>query len=251
MATYYKLKGNPTVNVPVIGNLLYDWLGKLLTVRYNEEFKSKPKLQVDVNRCKEYEILEHSNVPFNHFIAQLLLTDSETLKVTGGLIKLLSIEQGVANWNEEAIPEFKDTSVCQNSVGIYPNAGKNDDLRNRVLELMEKKSIRIPYIVSNLGVEPADNTVGFTFTRNEFTTWQEAPFLTRNQRVLLNRRGKLKASKSKKGVPVYISEKQLGLCRINRYKGIGFGVGNDFVFPDSFDLLSSGYGSRVQLIQTP
>lgn len=235
----------------IIGNLEYDDFGQFLIERYNEAFKTKPNLQMNPpymeSQIKRFMTVKYSTVPFNHFIAQLLLTDKETLRLTGGLTTLLTAEQVVENWGSDNIPDINSSVSDFSAVVAYPKSGPNEDLRKRVLRLINKRSIKTPYLVSNLGVKPADNKSGFTFTQNEFTTFQELCSLIKNPEIRSFTKGKY--IQSERGYPItdpilVLPYRQSGLHRFYRDVNLGLSA-------RVHNLSQSATVGRVQLIRQP
>ncbi len=227
----YQLKVNPVIQA-VPGNLIYDELGKEILARHNENFKGVREIE-DRYDYKEGQPLSFSNTPRFLDYNQILRERFPELGIRG-----LSDVEVVQYWN--TIPERDETYADTNSIVVYPKEGPNEDLRQRVLGIIGKKS-RLPLVVSNLGVEPADNNHGFTFVGTDFTEAREAPYLRKDGRVSFN--GKELVS-SEEGVDVWTQDSQSGLRGLYR-------VGSDRLSAGNADLLYSFECGRVQVIQDP
>ena len=166
----YFLRGNlvQSVRAPVVGNLLYDELGKLVLRKLNERFKGVP--------CIEFTQKFRSNKPITHSNVLRVLAIDQILREEGLDIHVLSLEEVVRYQN--AIPERTSTYSDTNSVVIYPKEGSNKEIRQKALQLVGKSFTEVPLVVSGLGVERADNNLGFTFTQTDHVLVREAPYLT-------------------------------------------------------------------------
>jgi len=206
----YRLNGNliQRVEAPVIGNLVNDELGKLVLAKLNERFKGVPNIEF-TREFKKDQPITHSNVP-------RVLAIDQILKEEGLDIHVLSLEEVVRYQN--AIPERGTTYSDTNSVIIYPKEGSNEDLRQKALQLVGKSFTEVPLVVSGLGVERADNNLGFTFTQTDHVLVREAPYLTKDCMVALNEDGKL--VESDQDVSVWIPSDQSGLRRLARSRGL-------------------------------
>ena len=227
----YQLKGNSVIQaVPVIGNLVYDELGQEVLALHNEKFKGVENIE-DTNDYKEGQPLAFSNTPRVLSYAQILMERFPSIHV-------LSPEEVVQYWS--VIPERDSTYADTNSIVVYPKKGSNEDLRQRVLGITGKKS-KLPLVVSNLGVEKADNDYGFTFIKTPYTEAKEAPYLRKDGRVSFN--GK-ELVQSEEGIHVWTPDSQSGLGRL--YRGRSGRLDAWIV-----DLLNSGGSGRVQVVQDP
>ena len=54
----YKLQGNPVVESPVVGNLIYDELGQAVVRKVNEQFKDVQGIQYS-QRFKKNQTITH------------------------------------------------------------------------------------------------------------------------------------------------------------------------------------------------
>lgn len=230
----YQLKGNPVIQaVLIVGNLVYDKLvGKEVLAKHNEKFRGIKNIE-DTNDYKEGQPISFSNIPRFLDYVQILRERFPELGIRG-----LSDVEVVQYWN--AIPERDSTYADTNSIVIFPKEGSNEDLRQRVLGIIGKKS-KLPLVVSGLGVEKADNNYGFTFIETPYIETKEAPYLKKNGKVSFN--GKELVS-SEEGVNVWVSDGQSGLRRFFRYGSDGLGAGGG-------NLLNSDGSGRVQVIQNP
>lgn len=229
----YQLRGNPIVTVPVIGNLVYDELGREVLVLHNERFKGVDRVE-DSHDYEEGQPISYSNVP-------RVLSYNQILRERFPDMHVLSPYEVVQYW--DAIPERDETYADTESIVIYPNEGPNEDLRQEVLAIIGKnaKKVKVPLIVSGLGVEKADDDYGFTFTETEYIKTKDAPFLQKDGKVKYDG---AKLVSSDDGVNVWTPSNQSGLRWLYRDGSDVLSAGDDV-------LLDSGSGGRVQLIQEP
>ncbi|MBS3157568.1 hypothetical protein J4442_05365 [Candidatus Woesearchaeota archaeon] len=228
MIANYQLNGNPVVEVPIVGNLAYDELGREVLARHNEGFRGVPHIE-DNTKYKEGQPLSYSNVP-------RVLSYNQILREISPNVQILSPEEVVQFW--DSIPERDSTYADTNSIAVYPTEGPNEDLRKIVLNLLNLNPT-IPLKVSGLGVDKADNNLGFTFTRGELTQVAEAHYLEKDGRVSYEN-GELVASEQ--GIPVWTA--QSGLRRFYRNR-------SDWLFAGNDNLLNSNDSGRVQVLQDP
>ena len=229
----YQLKGNPVVDVPVIGNLVYDDLGKEVVAKFNERFKGVKGVEY-THKHKTGEPISYSNVP------RVLGMNQELREITEDNIALLTSEQVVRFWG--VIPERNSTYADTNEILLYPTEGPNEELRQNVLRLTEKNS-KHPLIVSGLGVVCTDNDIGFSFVGTDYMSVIEAPYLQRDGKVQHDETlGNLVSANS--GVSVWTPDNQAGLWRLCRSRGEGMNAGCG-------SLLVSNSDGRVQILQDP
>ncbi len=204
--------------------LIYNDLGKEILRIHNEKFKGKSKIE-DLTQYQDAQPISFSNVPralsYNTYLLQ---------NYNSGL---LSPEEVIQNWNN--IPNKENTYSDTNSIAIYTNQGPNEERRKEVLRLIGKSSIRIPYIVYNLGVEPAGNEQGFIFTGSDFLHYEEAPFLRQDGKLSYDGN---KLVNSDQGIAVYTPANQDGLRRVYRVRAYWLGAWDD-------GLLNSDEAGRV------
>jgi len=232
----YKLQGNPVIeNVPTVGNLVYDDLGKAVIAKLNERFEGVQGIAYDAD-LKEGDVIRYSNTPRALAINQILREE------TGGDIHVLSDEEVVKYWNH--LPERDSTYADTDGVAVYPKEGPNESLRQKVLGIVGKNSTRVPLVVSGLGVvKDATEDLGFTFTETGNILVREAQYLKQDGKVVYDvKEGKLK--KSDKGVNIWTPSPQNGLRRLCR-NGNGRLVANFDVLLDAVD------NGRVQILQDP
>jgi len=231
----YQLRGNPVVDVqvPIVGNLVHDELGKEVLALHNERFKGKRDIEDTCEYTKDHPIL-FSNTP-------RILSYNQILRERFPGIHVLTPEEVVRCL--EFLPERSATYADTDSIVVFPNQGPNEDLRQRVLELTGLKRFKIPRIVSGLGVEKADNDYGFTFIETDSLNAETAPFLQQDGRVIYNE-SKDKLVSADEGIYVYTSNAQSGLRGLYRSRNECLNSGID-------DLLFSVGGGRVQIIQHP
>ena len=228
----YQLKGNPViVNVPVIGNLVYDDLGQEVLAQFNERFKGTSI--ADTNRYKQGEVISYSNIPRALGYNQILREISN--------LRVLSPLEVVRFW--DSIPERSSTYADTDSVAVYPNEGANEDLRKRALDIngINAKKLKTPLIIAGLGVEKADNKYGFDFVETDYMKAEEAPFLSKDGNVRYED-GKL--IESEDGIRLWTLDSQSGLRRLFRDR-------SDGLYADRDDLVGSSGSGRVQVIQEP
>ena len=226
----YQLRGNQVIQaVPIVGNLVYDKLGREVLSLHNEKFKGVGNIE-DKNKYEEGQSIAFSNVP-------RILSYNQILKGISN-IHVLSPEEVVQYWN--AIPEIDSTYADTNNIVIFHKEGPNEDLRQRVLGIIGKKN-KLPLVVSGLGVEKADNKYGFTFTETPYIETKEAPYLKKNGKVRFNGNGLVS---SEEGVGVWTPGSQSGLRGLYRGRSDRLDAGVD-------GLLDSNGSGRVQVVQDP
>jgi hypothetical protein len=224
----YQLQGNQRIT-PIVGNLIYDELGKLVLAKYNELFKetsAEHKVQY-----QNGQVITHSNVPLALGIDQILRQELPSVRV-------LTFEDVVENW--DLIPDKNSTYADTTSIVVYPNKGPNEEHRQRVLGILGKTKTDVPLVVTGLGVKPSQEH-GFLFTETDYTKVEEAPYLRRNGQVSL-KDGKLEASNS--GVRIWIPKNQDGLRWVYRDGDDVLNAINDF-------LLNAYSDGWVQVLQDP
>ncbi|MCD4759393.1 hypothetical protein K8R33_00715 [archaeon] len=226
----YQLKGNPVVDVPVIGTLVYDDLGKEVVAKFNERFKGVEGIEY-THKHKTGEPISYSNVP------RVLGMNQEQREITRGNITLLTPAQVVRFWDviSERGPTYADTD----GISLYPTEGPNEELRQEVLKLTGKSS-KHPLIISGLGVEGADNDLGFRFVGTDYMGVIEAPYLSKDGRVTYDPSQEGLVG-SDEGVSIWTPDAQSGLRGLYRDGGDGLYAGNG-------SLLGSDSGGRVQVI---
>ena len=231
----YRLKGNPVVDVPVVGNLVYDDLGKLFLARLNEGFRGNNQIAF-IDRIEKNRQIPFSSIPRNLFADQVIREET-------GNIYVLSPFEFVRYWN--SLNKRSETYADSSAVSVFPNKGPNETLRRRVLEILGINITKIPLLVVGLGVEKADNEYGFTFIETPYLRPIEAPFLTEDQRVKYDpKKDTLVPSEDDTGVQIYVPKDQSGLRRACR-GGVVY-----LSFRD-VDLLNSSSDGRVPVIQDP
>ena len=224
----YKPKGISVIerDDPSVGNIIYDELGELVQARLNEAFKGVRDIE-DTTQYTQGQPLAFSNVPRNLFRNQVLIND------TKGKVSLQTPFQVVQYWDLVKEPTtYADT----NSVSVFPKEGPNETLRKKVLKILgiKPKSLKVPILVANLGVERADNDYGFTFTKSDSIQVIPAPFLQKNQRVRYDEKKNTLVS-DPKGVQIYTSSDQSGLRRAvrNWVDSVSFGDDGLLISDDS------------------
>ena len=235
LAQDYKLQGNPVVEVPVVGNLVYDGLGEAVVRKFNERVKGIKGVEY-TGKLKRGEVITHSNTARASGFNQILREE------TGGDIHVLSPEEVVQYW--DALPERGSTYADTDAVVIYPTEGPNESLRKKVLGIVGRDSTDVPLIVSGLGIaRDSSEGNGFTFTESGNVLVREAPYLKQDGRVQYDaKEGELKSSEE--GVSVWTPGSQNGLRRLYRNGSgrLSAGRGN---------LLDAGGDGRVQILQDP
>ena len=226
-----RLQEDPRVSP--IDNLIYDGLGEAVLRIHNERFQGTEI--ADIAHYQQDQPISYSNVPRALSYNQILH------RLTNGRIQVASPADMVRYWND--IPERDATHAHTSAVSVFPEAGPNEYLRQRALALLERLTLKVPLLVAGLGVKKADNIHGFTFTRTEFTTLTEAPYLVRDGKVQYDdaSEGLIAAST---GVPIWTPDDQSGLRRACRYRGV-----LDFLDFRGDRLLSSVADGRVQVVQ--
>ncbi len=230
----YQLQGNPVIEVPVplVGNLVYDELGELVLARLNERFRGN---SIEYSQLpNKGQSISFSSTPRALAINQILREE------TNNRIRVLSPEEVVRYWN--SIPDKPDTYSDTNSIAVYQNEGPHEALRKRVLQILGIESTDEPLIVSNLGIERADNDYGFTFVESQYQESIKAPFLQKDGKVEYDAEKGLVSSEN--GISIYTSSDQSGLRRACRdWDG-------DLVF--WYDRLWGSYADgRVNVVSDP
>ena len=227
----YQLKGNPVVRVPVIGNLVYDEIGKEVLALHNEKFNGISSIE-DNHSYKQGQPISYSNLPRKLSYNQILREKFPFLNV-----HTLSDEETVMYW--DLIPE-RDSTYADIDPVVFPKEGPNEDLRKRVLDILKKQRTEVPLVISGLGVEKADNNHGFTFIETPYTKAKEASYLSKDGKVVYDKDKGL--VNSEQGIPIWTAKSGLrGLYRV-RSGGL---------YARSDDLLNSDEAGRVQLVQDP
>lgn len=228
----YKLKGNPVVvNVPVIGNLVYDDLGQEVLAQFNERFRGSNI--VDTNKYKDGEPISYSNVPRALGYNQILREISN--------LRVLNPLEVVRFW--DSIPDRDSGYADTDSVAVFPNEGPNENLRKRALDLngINPKKLKSPLIISGLGVKKSYNKYGFNFVETDYMKAEEAPFLRKDGFVKYENGGLIE---SEEGVKIWTTSNQSGLMGLYRNR-------SGWLDAWSGSMLISDGSSRVQVIQGP
>lgn len=221
-------------NVAPIDNLLYDELGQAVLRTHNERFQGTAI--ADTTEYKKGQPIAHSNVPralsYNQILHQL----------TKGRIHIASPADVVHFWDD--IPERDATYADTNSIALFSNTGDNQDLAQKVFEILGRTSTEVPLLVADLGIEKVDTKYGFTFAQTELTKATEAPYLTQDGKVRYDSktRSLVAVKADEKGVPVWILSNQSGLRRAYRKWGYNLNCRNDRLFFSDAD-------ARVQVVQ--
>lgn len=229
----YEFKGDPIVpvDVPLIGNLVYDERGEEVLAIHNERFKGVKNIE-DTTKYKKGQPISYPNTP-------RVLSYEQILRERFPDMHVLSPEEVIQYW--DAIPERSETYADTNSIAVYPNRGYNEDLRQRVIAMLGKKKTEIPLAVSGLGVERADNNQGFRFTETAYTKAKEAPYLQRDGKISYNG---TELIQSEEGILIWIPDDQSGFRGLCRY-------GSDWLNAGNVSLLSSFRYGRVQILYNP
>ena len=221
-------------NVAPIDNLIYDELGQAVLRTHNERFQGTAI--ADTTQYKKNQPIAHSNVPRALSYNQILH------KLTNGRIQVASPADVVQFWDD--IPERGTTYADTNSITLFSNTGDNQDLAQRVFEILGRTSTEVPLLVADLGVKKANNNYGFTFAQTELTKATEAPYLTQDGKVRYDpkTRSLVAAKADEKGVQVWTSSNQSDLRGAYRNWGLNLSCGGE-------RLLGSSAGGRVQVVQ--
>jgi len=229
----YKLEGIPVADVPIVGNLRNDELGKVFRARLNETFRGNPNIE-DTYEYKKGEPIQFSNIPRNLYANQVIREETDNAHVQ-------SPEEMIQYWDK--LPGKLFTYADSSAVSVFPNEGPNETLRKRVLDILGKDKIEIPLLVVGLGVEPVDNPDSFTFTETSYLKVIEAPYLEKDQKVKYDPKTKtLVPSDDDTGVYIWTPSNQSGLRRAY----CNWDDGLDFRDVNLFD---SGSGGRVPFFQ--
>ena len=228
----YQFQGNPVVqNVPLLGNLVYDERGKEVLAIHNERFKGVSPIE-DTHEYRKGQPLSYSNTP-------RVLSYEQILRERFPDMHILSPEEVIQYWN--SIPERDGTYADTNSIAIFPNQGRNEDLRQLVLSILGKQNTELPLVVSGLGVEKADNDNGFTFTKTDYTQAKEAPYLQKDEKISYDG---TQLVQSEEGIPVWVPNNQDGLRWLCRFRSDRLDAGDG-------SLLGSFESGRVQVLYDP
>lgn len=230
---HYQLKGNPILtDIPVIGNLVYDEVGKEVLALHNERFLGVKTIE-DITRYKDEEPISYSNTP-------RVLSYNQILRESFPDLHILTPQEVVMYW--DLISQRGQTYADTDSVVVYTKSGPgpNEQLRTQVLGILGKKETKVPLLVSGLGVRKATNNYGFEFTQTPLTSSKEAPYLEQNTNLAYDPKSGLVSSKE--GIRVWTANS--GLRRVYR-------DGSDVLGADYGDLLSSYENGRVQILQDP
>ena len=231
----YQFKGNPIIEgVPVIGNLVYDKIGKEVLAVHNERFKDISNIE-DTTEYKDGQSILFSNTP-------RILSYNQILNERFPDMSVLSPEQVVQYWN--ILPERGSTYADTDSVAVYPREGDNEQLRKRVLDITGKTGTEVHLAVSGLGVEKSNNSYGFTFIETPYIKAKEAPWLEIDGQVAYDAEKDCLVSVQEGGVPVLTAGSGLGGLFRDWSDGLSAWSG-------SLSLLISGGSGRVQVLYDP
>jgi len=221
----YQLQGNPSIQSPIIGNLLYDEIGEEAVARFNQAFP----LQQDTYQYKKGEPLALSSTLRNLFYHVFLQTHQRTKDM-----RVLSSVEIVRDW--KAIPDKTTTHADVRDVPLFPNPGPNETLRRHVLALFGKTNTKIPLRVSGLKPIAASDAPGFTFERTDFSEINEAPYLRKSGKVRYDPKiGDLvEAKDEEEGVKILVPGDQSGLRRAYRNRGNNLNCRNDRLLNSKF-----------------
>ncbi len=234
----YLLQGNLLADpnlTPRIGNLKNDELGQHVLEEITREFEGAHWLSF-ILESEPGQPIRASNIPF-------ALKTNQTLRELKIGAKVLDYETVLKEWKD--LPERNTTYSDTTEIVIYPNEGRNEDLRKRVLDLTNKKPRTNPLIVSGLGVEKADNDYGFTFIETDYTTTESAPWLKQDGYIKHNGKKVVSCSPDDEGaVRIVVPSDQSGLRGLYR-------SGSDRLDAWYDDLVGSDEDGRVQIFQDP
>lgn len=217
-----------------IHNLVFDDLGEAVFRIHNERFKGTPI--EDTTNYEPNQPLSFSNTPrmlnYHHIL--------ETL--TQRRIPVVHPIDDVHHWSH--IPERDTTYADFNGIPLFPNPGPNEDLRTAVLRAFGKTATTVPLWAVGFQPVKAGNNYGFTLQRTDFSELQEAPWLTKDQRVKYDPATKslVPAQADETGVQIYVPADQSGLRWAYRFRGISLNCGGE-------RLLISNACGRVQVVQ--
>ncbi|MCD4666854.1 hypothetical protein K8R47_03525 [archaeon] len=176
--TNYQLQGNPLVEVPIIGPLLNDELGKEVLDKHNEKFRSVVNITED-NKYKKGQPIAHSNIPMTLSYNQILRDISPDIHVLSPK-ELVQYNAAIQNLEHaKHLQIYEHLRAHTNSVVIYPKGGYNEGLKQQVLDIIGRKrrNLDVPLIVGNLDVEFENNEYGFKFKETPFIEVTNAPYL--------------------------------------------------------------------------
>ncbi|MDP1694417.1 MAG: hypothetical protein Q8L34_02650 [Candidatus Woesearchaeota archaeon] len=216
-----------------IHNLIFDELGQAVLRIHNEQFQGTSI--ADSTQYSKNQPIRNSNVPRALSYNQILH------KLTNGRIQVASPADVVHYWSD--IPERFSTFADTDSISLFSPSGENQDLAQRVFQLLGRTITTVPLRVSGLGIEKADNVLGFTFIQTELTKAVEAPYMTQDGRVCYDPATQdLRAAQpDERGVQIQIPEAQSGLRRAYRNSV-------NLIFSDD-ELLGSCADGQVQVVQ--
>ena len=231
----YILHGSPVVPVPIVGNLVYDELGKEVLRRHNERFDGIRDIE-DRTQYQEGQPISFSNtlraLSFNQILDEL---GRENGDYAG--ISVLTLEETIRYF--KAIPK-KDSSYADTStILVFPKEGANEELRRQILDITYKS--RYPLLVDGLTIGRINNDLSVVTIRNRFRIC-EAPYL-RKDCFIRNTSEGIEFCKGESFNSVrFLSTEGFGLKRIHRYM-------NDIISRDG--MLSSDSSGLIQLKQVP
>jgi len=223
----YTLKGNTTLDGSIIGNLIYDELGKRILELHNGLFQGT-RLEHNY-QYQENQAISFSNLPFVLSINTILRQELPNTRV-------LTAKDVIRDWN--FIPELNDSCPDTSSLIIYPKQGLHDGRKIKILQMLGKSHTHVPIIVNGLGITPF-NHCSFEFTKTDYITFQELPHLKEESKYVY-KDGQIHISKQ--GINLEGAVSQSGLRRIYRDWQNGLCASDD-------DILRSSSSGLIQLLQ--
>ncbi len=233
---FAKVVADPKQDSPLIRNLTYNSLGRIVIARHNEIFKGISNIEI-TDDLKVRRPVKYSNVPI------VLSLDELMREETNGKFGVISPEDVVRY--VEAFPDKEETYAVTNSVVVYPRLGTNEDLRKRACEIIGLRSSSDPIIISGLGVERSDNNYGFTFKATDNIESIDASFLNNHYGKLTYKgpRNRFKTvGKNEKGIYFFALPSLRGLTSVYRTEF-------DMLDATATDLASTNEDGRIQIIQ--
>ncbi|MBI2672736.1 hypothetical protein HYX19_00600 [Candidatus Woesearchaeota archaeon] len=225
MEKNYRLKGNQAIS-PIIGNLVYDEVGREVLAIHNERFNGINGIE-DNYKYKNGQPISFSNVP-------RVLSYNQILRERFPGMHVLSPEEVVEYW--DLIPGRDSTYADTDSIVVYPEESSNEDLRRKALDILGRSKTSVPLVVSGLGVDRKDDE--FTFVETPHVSVKEISYLRIYGKISYNPNKGLVSSE--KGIPVFVAHSGLGRFYRGRSDWLNAGGGC---------LLNASESGRVQIVQ--
>lgn len=157
--------------LPEIRNLVWDELGREVIRKHNEKLKGTGL---------EHKYIYKNNHPISFSNPLEAISFNQILTENNLGVHILSPIETIIFWS--MIPKKDKTFADTASIVIYRSFNPNEDLKKNILEIIGKKKITKPLIVSGLGVKKSNkpskiNDYLFRFTETENTKIMEANYI--------------------------------------------------------------------------